>query len=48
MVEGARRAKEAAETEERRDTERVLAEGSAPGSLGTLGDLLARTRPPRR
>jgi small subunit ribosomal protein S1 len=48
MVEGARRAKEAAETEERRDTERVLAEGSAPGSLGTLGELLARTKPPRR
>jgi small subunit ribosomal protein S1 len=48
MVESARRAKESAETEERRDTDRVLAEGSARASLGTLGDLLARTKTPRR
>ena len=43
MVEGAKRAKDAAELEERRDTEAHLAKG-APQSLGTLADLLARSK----
>ena len=47
MVERARQAKEAGEAEERRDTERVLARSSEKASLGTLADLLAKSRPPR-
>ena len=47
MVEGAKRAREAAELEERRDTEQHLARGGEGQSLGTLADLLARTRPKR-
>jgi small subunit ribosomal protein S1 len=44
MVETAKRAKDTAELEERRDTEAHLAkEGEGP-SLGTFADLLARTR----
>ena len=48
MVERARQAKEAAETEERRDTEQVLAQSSETVSLGTLGDLLAKSGPRKR
>jgi small subunit ribosomal protein S1 len=47
MVESARRAKESAELEEQRDTEAHLAQPAAAQSLGTLGDLLSRTRPKR-
>jgi len=46
MVEGAKQAKDAAEAEERRDTEQVLAQSSEKSSLGTLGDLL--TKSPKR
>jgi small subunit ribosomal protein S1 len=42
MVEGAKRAKDAAEAEERRDTEAHLAKPDDRQSLGTLGDLLRR------
>jgi small subunit ribosomal protein S1 len=48
MVERARRAKEEAETEERRDTEQILTQSTAGASLGTLGDLLARSPRPKR
>lgn len=48
MVEHARQAKEAAEAEERRETEAHLAQAQQPTALGTLGDLLARSRPPKR
>jgi small subunit ribosomal protein S1 len=47
MVESARRAKDSAELEERRDTEAHLAKPDAAQSLGTLGDLLSRGRPKR-
>ncbi|HLY38617.1 MAG TPA: S1 RNA-binding domain-containing protein [Candidatus Binatia bacterium] len=47
MVESARGAKESAELDERRDTEAHLAQPGAAQSLGTLGDLLSRTRPKR-
>jgi len=47
MVEGAKQAKDAAEAEERRDTEQVLAQSSEKSSLGTLGDLLG-TSPKRK
>jgi small subunit ribosomal protein S1 len=44
MVEGEKQAREREEAEDRKDQERVLAEQSARGSLGTLGDLLAAAR----
>jgi small subunit ribosomal protein S1 len=44
MVETAKRAKDAAELEERRDTEAHLAKEGEAQSLGTFADLLARTR----
>jgi small subunit ribosomal protein S1 len=44
MVERAKQAKEAADSEERRDTEAHLAKADQQASLGTLGDLLARSR----
>jgi small subunit ribosomal protein S1 len=47
MVERAREAKEAAETEERRDTEQVLARSSETPSLGTLADVLAKSPKPK-
>jgi small subunit ribosomal protein S1 len=48
MVEQQRRADEAAEADERRDTEAVLARSnsSASTSLGTFGDLLSRSKKP--
>src|SRR5262245_19743205 len=48
MVEGARAAKDAAEAEERRETESHLAKPDDRTSLGTLGDLLRARRPPGR
>ena len=48
MVERARQAKDAAENEDRRHTEQVLAESSAAPRLGTLADLLSRASKPRR
>jgi len=42
MVEKAKRQKEAAEVEERRDTDEVLARSTEKASLGTLGDLLGK------
>ncbi|HJQ84609.1 MAG TPA: S1 RNA-binding domain-containing protein [Candidatus Binatia bacterium] len=47
MIERAREAKDAAEVEERRDTERVLERSREQASLGTLGDLLARSSKPK-
>jgi small subunit ribosomal protein S1 len=44
MVETAKRAKDAAELEERRETEAHLAKDGEAQSLGTFADLLARTR----
>ncbi len=44
MVESAKRAKDAAELEDRRDTEAHLAKEGVGQSLGTFADLLARTR----
>ena len=44
MVESAKRAKDGAELEERRDTEAHLAKEGAGQSLGTFADLLAKTR----
>jgi len=44
MVERAKQAKEAAEIEERRDTEAHLAKSDDKASLGTLADLLAKSR----
>jgi small subunit ribosomal protein S1 len=44
MVARAKQAKEAAEVEERRDTEQVLAQSTEARSLGTLGDLLAKSK----
>ena len=46
MVERAREAQEAAEAEERRDTETHLAKASDKTGLGTLADLLRSRRPP--
>ena len=48
MVERTRAVKEAAEVEERRETEAMLARSSEQRSLGTLGDLLARSPRPKR
>jgi small subunit ribosomal protein S1 len=48
MVERAKQAKDAAEAEERRDTEAHLARADDRTALGTLGDLLAKSRPPKR
>jgi small subunit ribosomal protein S1 len=48
MVERAKQAKESAEVEERRDTDSVLAESNRDRSLGTLGDLLSKSRKPAR
>ena len=48
MVERARQAKDAADAEERRHTDQVLAQSSETPSLGTLGDLLTRSAKPRR
>jgi len=48
MVEHARAAKDAAEAEERRETEEHLAKPDDRTSLGTLGDLLRARRPPGR
>jgi small subunit ribosomal protein S1 len=48
MVERAKQAKEAGETEERRHTEEVLARSDEKASLGTLGDLLAKSSKPKR
>src|SRR5438876_272540 len=48
MVERAREAKETAEAEERRDTEKVLTQASENPSLGTLADLLAKSPKPKR
>jgi small subunit ribosomal protein S1 len=47
MVERVRQAKEAADAEERRHTDQVLAQSSETPSLGTLGDLLSRSAKPR-
>jgi small subunit ribosomal protein S1 len=44
LVEQARRAKEEAEAEERRDTETFLTRPGETSGFGTLGDLLKRTR----
>jgi small subunit ribosomal protein S1 len=48
MVEQAKRRQEAAEAEERRDTDAVLAKSSEHTTFGTLGDLLSRTGKPKR
>jgi ribosomal protein S1 len=48
MVESARAAKEASEAEQRRDTEAHLAKPGERTGLGTLGDLLAGSKPPKR
>ncbi|MGH7895984.1 MAG: S1 RNA-binding domain-containing protein, partial [Candidatus Binatia bacterium] len=48
MVERARQAKEAAEALERRDTEAHLAKSDDQTSLGTLADLLEKSRTPPR
>jgi small subunit ribosomal protein S1 len=46
MVERAKQAKDATEAEERRDTEAHLARTDDKAGLGTLGDLLSRTKKP--
>jgi hypothetical protein len=48
MVERARQAKDAADAEERRHSEEVLAQSNEKPSLGTLGDLLSRSAKPGR
>src|SRR5438093_1037839 len=48
MVERAKQAKEGAEAEERRDTEKVLARSSEKPSLGTLADLLGKSPKSKR
>jgi len=48
MIERVKQAKEAAEADERRDTENVLAQSSEKPSLGTLADLLAKSPKPKR
>jgi len=47
MVERERQAKDSAEADERRDTEAHLAKEGAGGPMGTLGDLLSKSRPPK-
>ena len=47
MVERAKQAKDAAEADERRDTEAHMAKSNESTSLGTLADLLAKTKKPR-
>jgi hypothetical protein len=44
MVEQARRARDAAEEVERQETEAALAKPDDRQSLGTLGDLLSKSR----
>ena len=44
MVERTKQARDAADAEARRDTEEHLAKANAPSSLGTLGDLLTKSR----
>jgi small subunit ribosomal protein S1 len=46
MVERAKQAKDAAEAEDRRETEAHLAQTDDRTGLGTLGDLLRKSRPP--
>ena len=48
MVERARQTKEAADADEQRHTEEVLAQSSAAPSLGTLAELLSRSAKPKR
>src|SRR5438876_262159 len=48
MIERAKQAKEGAEAEERRDTEKVLARSSEKPSLGTLADLLGKSPKSKR
>jgi ribosomal protein S1 len=50
MVEQARRAEEAAEAAAHRETADAMAKTNAAGSgsLGTFGDLLAKSKAPRR
>src|SRR2546430_3165206 len=48
MIELAREAKEGAEAEERRDTEKGLTQASENPSPGTLADLLAESAKPKR
>jgi small subunit ribosomal protein S1 len=48
MVEHAKRAKEEAELEERRGTEKVLAEANEKPSLGALAELRAKSPKPKR
>ena len=48
MVERAKQAKDAAEAEERRETEAHLAQADDRTGLGTLGDLLRKSRSPTR
>src|SRR5713101_4843720 len=48
MVERAKQAKEGAEAEERRDTEKVLAQSNEKPSLGTLADLLGKSPKSKR
>jgi small subunit ribosomal protein S1 len=48
MIERARQAKDAAEAEERRDTDTVLAQSSEKASLGTLAELLSKRPPSKR
>jgi len=45
MVERAKEAKDAAEAEERRDTESFLAKPEEQAGFGTLGELLSRSKP---
>src|SRR3989475_18790 len=48
MVERAQQAKEVAEADERRDTEKALAQSSEKPSLGTLADLLGKSPKSKR
>lgn len=48
MVARAKQANDAAEAEERRETEARLAQADDRTGLGTLGDLLRKSRPPTR
>src|SRR5207245_2998159 len=48
MVERAKQAKEIAEADERRGTQKVLAQSSEQPSLGTLADLLEKSPTPKR
>jgi small subunit ribosomal protein S1 len=47
MVEQAKQAQDAADAEVRRDTEAHLQQAGEQTSLGTLGELLAKSRPKR-